>query len=113
MYNTVEARTEYLGSTCLVSVLYMTIVCGVGIATGYDLTARGSILDRGKIFVFSTASRPTLGPTQLPLQWVPGFYSREVKRPGREADHSPPSSAEVKNSGATHPLPHTSSWRDA
>jgi hypothetical protein len=29
----------------------------------------------------------------------------------READHSPPSSAEVKNGGAITPLPHTSSWR--
>ncbi|PNF23996.1 hypothetical protein B7P43_G09283, partial [Cryptotermes secundus] len=27
---------------------------------------------------------------------VPGSLSSEVKRPGREADHSPPTSAEVK-----------------
>jgi hypothetical protein len=32
-----------------------------------------------------------------------------VNRPGREADHSPPSSAEVKNVGARPPLPHMSS----
>jgi hypothetical protein len=50
------------------------------------------------IFLFITASRPTLGPTQRPIQWVPGVISLGVKRPGREADHSPPSSAEVKNS---------------
>jgi hypothetical protein len=37
------------------------------------------------------ASTPTLCPTEPPIQWVP-----EVKRPGREADHSPPTSAEVK-----------------
>jgi hypothetical protein len=36
------------------------------------------------------------GPTQLPIQWVPGALSLGVKRPEREADHSPPSSAEVK-----------------
>jgi hypothetical protein len=30
---------------------------------------------------------------------------------GREADHSPPSSTEVKNYSAIPPLPHTSSWR--
>jgi hypothetical protein len=30
------------------------------------------------------------------IQWVPGALSLGVKRPGREADHSPPSSAEVK-----------------
>jgi hypothetical protein len=36
------------------------------------------------------------GPTQPPIQWVPGALSLWVKQPGREADHSPPSSAEVK-----------------
>jgi hypothetical protein len=55
---------------------------------------------------FSTASRPALWPTQPPIQWVPGTLSPGVKRQGREADHSPPSSAEVKNDGATPPLPH-------
>jgi hypothetical protein len=35
--------------------------------------------------------------TQTPTQWVPGTLSLGVKQPGREADHSPPSSAEVKN----------------
>jgi hypothetical protein len=32
-----------------------------------------------------------------PIQWVPGALSLGVKRPGREPDHSSPSSAEVKN----------------
>jgi hypothetical protein len=36
------------------------------------------------------------GPTQPPIQWVPGALSLGVKRPGSEADYSPPSSAEVK-----------------
>jgi hypothetical protein len=49
------------------------------------------------IFLLTTASRTALGPTQPPIQWVPGSLSLEVKRSGREADHSPPSSAEVKN----------------
>jgi hypothetical protein len=31
------------------------------------------------------------------LSAVPGVNSPEVKRPGREADHSPPLSVEVKN----------------
>ena len=43
------------------------------------------------MFLFSKASRPVVGPTK-PAQWVPG-----VKWPGPEADHSFPSSAEVKN----------------
>jgi hypothetical protein len=52
----------------------------------------------GGIFLFTTASRTALGPTQPPIQWVPGALSLEVKRQGREADHLPPSSAEVKES---------------
>jgi hypothetical protein len=42
-------------------------------------------------------SRPALGPTKLPIQWVPGDLSLREKWPGYEADHSPPSSAKVKN----------------
>jgi hypothetical protein len=52
-----------------------------------------------EIFLYSTASRATLGPTQPPIQWVPGALSPGVKRPRCEADHSPPSSAEVKRGG--------------
>jgi hypothetical protein len=48
------------------------------------------------IFLF-TASRMALGPTQPPIQWVPGALSLGVKWLGCEADHSPPSSTEVKN----------------
>jgi hypothetical protein len=75
---------------------------------GYGLDGRGSILGKIKRLIF-TESREALGPTQPPIQWVPWAISPGVKRPGREADHSPPSSAEVKNSGATSPLPHTPS----
>jgi len=39
-------------------------------------------------------SRPTLWPTQPPVQWVPGLFGVKVWL-GRAADHSPPSSAEV------------------
>jgi hypothetical protein len=53
-------------------------------------------LGGGKNFHFSMSSRPVLGPTQLPIQWVPGALYLGVKRPGREADQSPPASAEVK-----------------
>jgi hypothetical protein len=49
------------------------------------------------IFLLTTVSRPILGPTQPPIQWVPGALSRGIKRTGPEADHSPPSRAEVKN----------------
>jgi hypothetical protein len=48
-----------------------------------------------RIFPLTTTSRPALVSTQPPIQLVPGAISLGVKRPGREADHSPPSSAEV------------------
>jgi hypothetical protein len=48
------------------------------------------------IFLFTTVSRQALGPTHPPIQWVLGALSMGVKRPGREANNSSPSSAEVK-----------------
>jgi hypothetical protein len=51
-----------------------------------------------RIFPLASLSRPALGPTQPPVQWVPGVLFPGVKaRRGRDADHSPPSSAEVEN----------------
>jgi hypothetical protein len=49
-----------------------------------------------RIFLFTTASRPALGPTQPPNQRVPRALSREVKQQVREGDHSHPPSDEVK-----------------
>jgi hypothetical protein len=45
---------------------------------------------------FSMPPRPALGSTQPPIQWVPEVLSPRVKRPGREADHLPQTTAEVK-----------------
>jgi hypothetical protein len=42
----------------------------------------------------------TLGPAQPPIQWVLGIY-----RPGRDDDHSPPSSAKVKNARSYTSIP--------
>jgi hypothetical protein len=44
---------------------------------------------------------------------VTGIVSMGVKRSGSEADHPPPSNAEVNIGGATPPLHYTSSWRCA
>jgi hypothetical protein len=55
-----------------------------------------------------------LGPTQPPIQWVSGALSLGVKRPGSEADHSRPSSAEVKEWMELYlHSPNTPSWRGA
>ena len=65
----------------------------VGIATGYGLHGQG-IEPRWRRN-FPHLSRPALGPTQPPVQWVPGI-SRGQRAAGRDADPSPPSSAVVK-----------------
>jgi hypothetical protein len=61
---------------------------------------------RGQVtFLFSIKFRPAVGPTQPSTQWVPWALSPEIERQGREAGHSPPSSAEVKKAGAVPELP--------
>jgi hypothetical protein len=70
----------------------------VGIVTDYGLEdwMIGVRIPAGaENFLFDTVSRPALGPTQPPIQWVQVALFLGIKRPGREADHSPPSSAEV------------------
>jgi hypothetical protein len=57
-----------------------------GIATDYGQDGPGIESRRGRDF--SHTSRPALGPTQPPVQWVPGLF-REVKWPRRGADHQP------------------------
>jgi hypothetical protein len=74
----------------------------VGITTGLTAGVLFSVM--AEIFLLSTASKPALGPTHLPIQWV-----QEIKRPWRETDHFPPYSLEVKNGGSIPPLPHKSS----
>jgi hypothetical protein len=50
-----------------------------------------------EIFLVFTGFRPPLGSTQPPIRCVRGTVSRGVKRPGSEANHSPPSSTEFKS----------------
>jgi hypothetical protein len=64
------------------------------------------------IFLFATASRLALGPTQPPTQRVSGDLSLGVNLPERESYHSPPSSAEVKDAWS-YTSTHISSWRGA
>jgi hypothetical protein len=45
-----------------------------------------------EIFLFTTMSRLAVGPTQPPIQSVPG-----VKKLEHKGDHSPPSRYNVKN----------------
>jgi hypothetical protein len=81
--------TTVSGST-LRTIQFLPIqwVSGVGIAQWYSAGLRA---------VWSGVRVPVLGPTRTPIQLVPGALSLDIKQPGREADHSPPSIAEVKD----------------
>jgi hypothetical protein len=76
-------------------VLHSQLILNVVIALCYGLDDRG--FESLGIFLFTTASGQALRPTQPPKRLVPGALSLGLKRPGREADHSPPSSAKVNN----------------
>jgi hypothetical protein len=59
------------------------------------------------IFLLAMKSRPALGDHPASYSRVPGAVSPGGKAMRREADHSPPSSAEVKNAWSyTSTLPH-------
>jgi hypothetical protein len=58
------------------------------------------------MFLFSTVSKPALGPTQPPIDCVLRAISAGIKGLGREADHSQTSSAEVKNDSYTFTPPY-------
>jgi hypothetical protein len=60
------------------------------------------------------SSPPRLGPHPASMQRTPMALSLGGKRPGREAGHSPPSSAEVKACVKLHlHSPNTPSWHGA
>jgi hypothetical protein len=105
--NTTSCRKVLLTNE---SAIYCSGIC---IATGYGLDGRGSIPSRGKIFPFSTMSRPAPRSTQPPIHWVLGLFPPGVKQPERETDYSSPSSSEIKNGWAALPLHSMSSWHSA
>jgi hypothetical protein len=84
-------------------------------ATGWTIGVLGFDSRQGLgIFLFTTASRTALGPTQPPIQWLSGALSLGVKRQRREADHSSPSGTEVKEFVEPYlHSPNTHSWRGA
>jgi hypothetical protein len=64
----------------------------VSVVSDYRLYDRGSIPGKDRISPLASVSRPALRLTQHPIQWV-----MCVLLQGQSTDHSPPSSAEVKN----------------
>jgi hypothetical protein len=86
----------------------------VGIAQSYRdglLAGRHMFNSRQcKIFLFSIASIPKLGPTKPPIEGTLGTLSGgKVKRQRREPVRSPLYSEKVKKGEPIPPLPHMSS----
>jgi hypothetical protein len=77
---------------------FLLVLCGpgsvVGTATAYGVDGPGVECRWGRDFPH--LSRPALRHTQPPVQWYRVFPGGKG-RPGRDADPSPTSSAEVKN----------------
>jgi hypothetical protein len=75
--------------------IYVSWGSSVSIVSDYTLDDRGSIIGRDK--GLASVSRPDLDPHSLLYSGYQGSISGSNARPGSDADHSPPSSAEVKN----------------
>jgi hypothetical protein len=78
--------------------VFLSLDASVSIKSRLD--GRGTLvrLSTGsKRYCSSSVSTPFLEPTQLRIRLVSGAVSSGIKRLGREADHAPPSSAEIRN----------------
>jgi hypothetical protein len=85
---------------------------GVGIPTDYGLDGLGSIPGSVRFsLLHSVQTDSGAHPASYPVGTVGSFPG--LKRPGREVDRSPLSSAEVKKGGAIPPLPNMSSWHSS
>jgi hypothetical protein len=81
---------------------------------GYQLEGPGSILDSVSFFSSPHHTEWLWGPPSLlSTGYGGGFLPWGAKWQEREADHAPPTSAEVKKGAAIPLLPHTPSWRSA
>jgi hypothetical protein len=90
------------------------MLSSVGITVGYRLDSQDLIPGRGKRFFSSSQHLDWFwGPASPSIQSVTGILSLGIRQLGLEADHFPPSNAEVKNGGAIPPLHHASLWRGA
>ena len=87
---------RYLSLSAVIIIIIIVICVGrnssVSIATRYGLDGPGIESRCGQDFPH--LSRPALGPTQPPYTMGTGSLPG-VKRPGRDVEHPPTSSAEV------------------
>jgi hypothetical protein len=71
----------------------------------YEMDGTGYKFRQGQVVVCSSQpSRPALGPTQPPIQWVPGSFPGR-KAAGADVNLSPPYSAQIKSECAILLMP--------
>jgi hypothetical protein len=116
---------EKLESSCiqLFMILFNDTICSlesrdsaVGIPTGYRLDDQGvgvRVSVGASILISPCRPDRLWGSPSLLSDALPGALSPGVKRPGREADHSPSTVLRSRKRGFIHLLPHTSSWCSA
>jgi hypothetical protein len=86
----------------------LQILCEPGMATGYGLDGSEIESRSGARFFAHVQTDPGAHPAFCTM----GTWSFSgVKRPGRGADHPPPSSAEVKNEWSYTSTPPLGPWR--
>jgi hypothetical protein len=73
------------------------IICERDYATGWTTGVRFLAGAEKGLFVFVTACTANPVPIQPPTYPVTRVFTPRIKRPGRDANHPPPSSAKVKN----------------
>jgi hypothetical protein len=71
--------------TLIIIVIIIIWSCGSSVSIVSDYGLNDRVIEvpspQGqRIFLLAPASRPVLGPTQPPVQWVPGILSPGVKR---------------------------------
>jgi hypothetical protein len=109
-------QTRYCSSSSLCSVYCLSdtsanvalVSCDSSVSVVTRLWAGQTGFDSQQgqgVLIFAIASRPALGPTQPPIQWVPGALLPGAKRPWREADHSLHLVPRSRMYGAIPPLP--------
>lgn len=116
---------KYLYSICNLTDLYSikySISCihrsrnsTISIVTGYGLSTKELKFksQKSQEFPLLKVVQIDFGACQHPTQWVSVALSLGVKRPGCEAEQSPPSSAEDKNTWVYISTPHMASWLSA
>jgi hypothetical protein len=119
-YTDLSSVTWELGEDCTVkntstsTVIIKVFPNTMHVKKGYHLHYSTHLMSYScTVFHFSISSRPAMGSTQPPIKWVPGAPSRGLSGRGVNLTTHLQLVPRSRKCGSIHPLPHTSSWRNA